>query len=63
MRDRGCSFHVSAISAARVCPSPAGFFVQEMLQEFPAVKLWVDEENTAAISLYQSLNFQAIGTC
>ncbi|MBD1842617.1 GNAT family N-acetyltransferase [Cyanobacteria bacterium FACHB-63] len=39
------------------------FFVQEMLQAFPAVKLWVDEDNTAAISLYQSLGFQAIGTC
>jgi GNAT superfamily N-acetyltransferase len=34
------------------------FFTQEMLQEFPAVKLWVD---AAAIALYNSLNFQHIG--
>lgn len=39
------------------------FLTQEMLQAFPGVKLWVDQDNTAAIALYQSLNFQAIGTC
>jgi GNAT superfamily N-acetyltransferase len=39
------------------------FFTQEMLQEFPAVKLWVDQDNTAAISLYRSLNYQWAGAC
>lgn len=39
------------------------FFTQEMLQEFSAVKLWVDVDNTAAIALYQSLGFQQIGFC
>lgn len=39
------------------------FFTQEMLQEFPAVKLWVDQDNTAAIALYHSLGFQPIGSC
>ena len=39
------------------------FFTREMLREFSAVKLWVDQENRAAIALYQSLNFQSIGTC
>jgi len=39
------------------------WFTQELLQEFPGVKLWVDQDNTAAISLYSSLNFQLIGDC
>jgi ribosomal protein S18 acetylase RimI-like enzyme len=39
------------------------FFIQEMLQEFPAVKLWVDQDNEAAIALYTALNFRPIGTC
>lgn len=38
------------------------FFTQEMLQEFSAVKLWVDQDNTAAIALYHSLGFQQIGS-
>jgi predicted GNAT family acetyltransferase len=39
------------------------FFTQEMLQEFPAVKLWVDQDNTAAIALYRSLNYRWVGAC
>lgn len=39
------------------------FFTQEMLQEYAAVKLWVDEDNTGAIALYQALGFQQIGSC
>lgn len=39
------------------------FFIQEMLQEFPAVKLWVDEDNSAAMALYTALDFRPIGTC
>ncbi|PSB30518.1 GNAT family N-acetyltransferase [Stenomitos frigidus] len=39
------------------------FLTQQLLQEFPAVKLWVDHDNTAAIALYTSLNFQPLGAC
>lgn len=39
------------------------FFTQELLQDFPAVKLWVDQDNMAAIALYNSLNFQRMGDC
>ncbi|OUC15754.1 MAG: hypothetical protein B0A82_05260 [Alkalinema sp. CACIAM 70d] len=39
------------------------FFTKEMLREFPAVMLWVDQDNTAAIALYNTLNFQWIGNC
>lgn len=39
------------------------FLTQELLQEFPAVKLWVDHDNTAAIALYTALNFQPFGAC
>jgi ribosomal protein S18 acetylase RimI-like enzyme len=39
------------------------FFMQEMLQEFPAVKLWVNEDNVGAIALYNSLNYQLVGEC
>jgi GNAT superfamily N-acetyltransferase len=39
------------------------FFTQAMLQEFSAVKLWVDRDNTAAIALYRALNFQPLGEC
>jgi len=39
------------------------FLIQEMLQEYPAVKLWVDEDNSGAITLYRSLGFQQIGSC
>jgi predicted GNAT family acetyltransferase len=37
------------------------FFVQEMLKEYAAVKLWVDEDNVEAIALYRALGFQQIG--
>jgi GNAT superfamily N-acetyltransferase len=39
------------------------FFIKEMLQEYIAVKLWVDEDNFGAIALYRSLGFQQIGCC
>ena len=39
------------------------FLTEELLQEYTALKLWVDEENVAAIALYRSLNFQQIGCC
>jgi GNAT superfamily N-acetyltransferase len=39
------------------------FFTQELLQEFPAVKLWVNADNAPAIALYHALNFQKIGGC
>lgn len=39
------------------------FFTQEMLKEYAAVKLWVDENNVGAIALYQALGFQQIGSC
>lgn len=39
------------------------FFVTELLHDHAAVKLWVDQDNTAAIALYRSLGFCAIGSC
>lgn len=39
------------------------FFTHEMLQEFPAVKLWVDQDNVSAIALYHSLNYRWVGEC
>lgn len=39
------------------------FYVEEMLKDYEAVKLWVDEDNVAAIALYRSLGFQPIGSC
>ena len=39
------------------------FFTQEMLEEYAAVKLWVDEDNVGAIALYHALGFQQIGSC
>lgn len=39
------------------------FLVKELLQEYRALKLWVDEDNIPAIALYRSLNFQEIGCC
>jgi GNAT superfamily N-acetyltransferase len=39
------------------------FFTQEMLNEYAAVKLWVDEDNVGAIALYRALGFQQIGSC
>ncbi len=39
------------------------FLTQELLQEYTALKLWVDEDNIAAIALYNSVNFQQIGSC
>lgn len=39
------------------------FFVQEMLQEYRAVKLWVDHDNVGAIALYHSLGFRHLGDC
>lgn len=40
-----------------------GFLVEELLQEYTALKLWVDEDNIPAISLYKSANFRKIGSC
>jgi GNAT superfamily N-acetyltransferase len=39
------------------------FFTRELLQDYPAVKLWVDEDNVGAIALYRSLGFHPIGSC
>lgn len=39
------------------------FLIYELLQEasYPAVKLWVDDDNFNAIALYKSLGFQEVG--
>jgi predicted GNAT family acetyltransferase len=34
------------------------FLLNELFKEFPAVKLWTDDDNFAAISLYESLGFR-----
>ncbi|MGB3654784.1 MAG: GNAT family N-acetyltransferase [Rivularia sp. (in: cyanobacteria)] len=39
------------------------FLIKELLQEYTALKLWVDEDNIAAIALYRSLNFEQVGYC
>ncbi|NEP17573.1 MAG: GNAT family N-acetyltransferase, partial [Leptolyngbya sp. SIO4C1] len=39
------------------------FLIGELLTAYPAVKLWVDDDNIGAISLYRSLGFRQIGTC
>lgn len=39
------------------------FFIGELLQEHPAVHLWLDDDNSAALALYHSLGFQQIGQC
>lgn len=39
------------------------FLAGELLQVYPRVKLWVDENNVGAIALYKSLGFQIIGKC
>lgn len=39
------------------------FLIKELLQEYTSLKLWVDEDNIAAIALYRSLNFEQIGYC
>ena len=40
-----------------------GFLIQELLKEYRAVKLWVDDDNLNAIALYRSLAFKEIGFC
>ncbi|MEO1373628.1 MAG: GNAT family N-acetyltransferase [Cyanobacteria bacterium J06635_10] len=40
-----------------------GFLIQELLTEYRAVKLWVDDDNLMAIALYRSLAFKQIGLC
>ncbi len=39
------------------------FLIKELLQEYITIKLWVDEDNIAAIALYNSLGFEQIGYC
>ena len=39
------------------------FFIGELLQERPAVHLWLDDDNSPALALYHSLGFQQIGRC
>lgn len=36
------------------------FLLEELLQTYPRVRLWVDEDNIRAIQLYKSLGFQII---
>jgi GNAT superfamily N-acetyltransferase len=38
------------------------FFTRELLKDYPAVKLWVDEDNVGAIALYRSVGFQHTGS-
>ncbi|GEM_PF-2265109 len=40
-----------------------GFLIRELLKEYRAVKLWVDDDNLMAIALYHSLGFKQIGLC
>jgi GNAT superfamily N-acetyltransferase len=39
------------------------FLVGELLQAYPRVRLWVDEDNIGAIALYKSLGFQITSKC
>lgn len=39
------------------------FLAGELLQVYPRVRLWVDEDNIGAITVYKSLGFQIIGKC
>lgn len=39
------------------------FFIGELLQERPAVHLWLDDDNSPALALYHSLGFEQIGQC
>ncbi|MBW4523572.1 MAG: GNAT family N-acetyltransferase [Phormidium tanganyikae FI6-MK23] len=39
------------------------FFTTEQLQDYSAVKLWVDRDNAPALALYRSLGFHEIGSC
>jgi GNAT superfamily N-acetyltransferase len=38
------------------------FVLCELFQEFSAVKLWTDDDNVAAIALYESLGFRSTGS-
>ncbi len=38
------------------------FVLQHLLQDFEAVKLWVDDDNEKAIALYKSLGFRPTGS-
>lgn len=40
-----------------------GFLIQELLKEYRAVKLWVDDDNPVAIAFYRSLALKEIGLC
>ncbi|MBD2080638.1 GNAT family N-acetyltransferase [Leptolyngbya sp. FACHB-17] len=39
------------------------FFITEQLQDYSAMKLWVDRDNAPALALYRSLGFHEIGSC
>ncbi|BAZ06598.1 GNAT family N-acetyltransferase [Calothrix sp. NIES-3974] len=39
------------------------FLLEELLQTYPRVRLWVNKDNAGAIALYKSLEFQIIGQC
>lgn len=37
------------------------FLTTELLNDYPRVKLWVDEDNVGAIALYRSVGFEPVG--
>ncbi len=37
------------------------FLLRHLLRDYPTVKLWTDEDNHAAIALYESVGFQTVG--
>ena len=38
------------------------FLISQLLRKYLSVKLWVDDDNHAAIALYKSVGFQTVGS-